>query len=120
MMEPMFKLDENLPVEAAEVLRRAGYDASTVLEQNLGGCGDNEVALCCRDEHRAIVTYDLDFADIRSYPPEDFSGIIVFRLEDQSKPRLLRVLESLVVQFEQEELAGKLWIVSDRSLRIRG
>jgi len=40
MTDPMFKLDENLPTEAAEVLRRAEYDASTVLEQNLGGCED--------------------------------------------------------------------------------
>ena len=32
-----FKIDENLPVEAAELLRQAGHDAVTVLEQHLGG-----------------------------------------------------------------------------------
>ena len=32
-----FKLDENLPVEAAEFLRSAGHDARTVLEQGMGG-----------------------------------------------------------------------------------
>ena len=32
-----FKLDENLPHQAALVLRRAGHDVSTVLEQGLGG-----------------------------------------------------------------------------------
>ena len=30
-----FKVDENLPVEVAEMLRQAGHDAATVLEQHL-------------------------------------------------------------------------------------
>jgi len=32
-----FKVDENLPVEVADLLRQAGYDATTVVEQHLGG-----------------------------------------------------------------------------------
>jgi predicted nuclease of predicted toxin-antitoxin system len=31
-----FKTDENLPIQAAELLRDAGYDALTVLEQGMG------------------------------------------------------------------------------------
>jgi predicted nuclease of predicted toxin-antitoxin system len=53
-----FKLDENLPVEAAEVLRRVGYDAVTVLEQNLGGVADPEVASVCQNEGRTLITLD--------------------------------------------------------------
>ncbi len=30
-----FKIDENLPVEVAELLRRLGHDATTILEQLL-------------------------------------------------------------------------------------
>ena len=32
-----FKIDENLPIEVAQLLNQAGYDAMTVYEQNLGG-----------------------------------------------------------------------------------
>ena len=32
-----FKIDENLPVEVAELLREAGHDAATAIEQQLGG-----------------------------------------------------------------------------------
>ena len=32
-----FKIDENLPVEIAELLRQKGYEATTVMEQSLGG-----------------------------------------------------------------------------------
>jgi hypothetical protein len=32
-----FKIDENLPVEVAELLRQAGYETATVYDQNLMG-----------------------------------------------------------------------------------
>lgn len=35
-----FKIDENLPVEVADVLHQAGYDAVRVVEQHLGGAPD--------------------------------------------------------------------------------
>jgi predicted nuclease of predicted toxin-antitoxin system len=39
-----FKIDENLPVEVAESLRQMGYEATTVLEQGLGGGADAHIA----------------------------------------------------------------------------
>ena len=35
-----FKIDENLPLEIAELLWTVGYDALTVIEQELRGEGD--------------------------------------------------------------------------------
>lgn len=69
----MFKIDENLPVEAAEILRQAGYDASTVVEQRLGGKPDSDIASVCQQEGRALITLDTDFGDIRAYPPRTVS-----------------------------------------------
>ena len=65
-----FKLDENLPAELANLFGEVGHDASTVLDQRLGGATDPSVASACVREQRAIVTLDTDFADIRTYPPE--------------------------------------------------
>lgn len=75
-----FKTDENLPEESAAVLREAGHDAHTVREQTLGGHPDDDVAAVCKREQRALVTLDLDFSDIRSYPPEELEGLIVLRV----------------------------------------
>lgn len=61
-----FKVDENLPVEVAELLRQAGYGAITVHDQGLGGEADAEIASICQEEERALVTLDTDFADIRA------------------------------------------------------
>lgn len=115
-----FKVDENLPVDAAQLLRQAGYDAATVSEQHLSGTADSTVASVCRREGRILVTLDLDFADIRTYPPAQYPGFIVLRLKQQDKPRVLEVLGRLTEIFLAEPLERHLWIVEERQVRIRG
>ena len=115
-----FKVDENLPVEAAEMLRQSGHDAVTVLEQRLGGSGDAGPATLCQQEGRALVTLDMDFADIRAYPPADYPGTIVLRLGQQDKPQVLNVLARLIRVLHTEPLEGHLWIVEENRVRIRG
>ena len=39
-----FKIDENLPVEAAITLRDSGFDAETIGDETLSGAGDQTVA----------------------------------------------------------------------------
>lgn len=75
-----FKIDENLPEEVALILGDAGHDAVTVLSQKLGGAEDQKIASICKEENRILVTSDTGFADIRTYPPIDYPGIIVLRL----------------------------------------
>ena len=55
-----FKLDENLPAEMADLFKRAGHDAVTVLDQQLSGVSDPVLATVCIQERRAIVTLDSD------------------------------------------------------------
>jgi predicted nuclease of predicted toxin-antitoxin system len=114
-----FKVDENLPVEAAELLRQAGHDAITVLEEELEGSHDSSIAAICQQEHRALVTLDKDFADIRTYPPSDYSGLVVIRIPRQDKPSVLGLIERLLPLLDQEQLSQRLWIVDGQRVRIR-
>ena len=95
-----FKLDENLPLQLKRLLTESGHDAVTVLDQRMGGATDSEVASACRREERVLLTQDIDFADIRMYPPGNYPGIVVFRLASQSRNDLLEIgamlIESLV------------------------
>jgi len=115
-----FKLDENLPVEAAELLGQAGYDAATVVDQRMVGVDDTSLAHACKQEGRVMVTLDLDFADIRTFRPGTHPGIIVIRLIDQSKPRCLDAVKRIIVTPTSESIEGRLWIVDQRAIRIRG
>lgn len=71
-----FKIDENLPVDLTDLLRSAGHDALSVFDQNLVGEKDPRILEVCRKEKRALVTLDLDFSDIRTYPPQQHYGLI--------------------------------------------
>lgn len=114
-----FKVDENLPREVTETLVAAGFDAISVVDQRLGGRPDLHVAKICRDEARAILTLDVDFADIRAYSPADYSGIVVLRLARIDKLRLVDVVRRLVPLFTQEPLSGRRWIVDESRVRVR-
>jgi predicted nuclease of predicted toxin-antitoxin system len=114
-----FKVDENLPLEIAVNLREAGHDALTVVDQGLGGYADEHVAEVCKREQRALVTLDIDFANVQAFPPADYSGIIVLRLRRQDKPHVLAVFQRVIPLIETELLAQKLWIVDELRVRLR-
>lgn len=115
-----FKVDENLPREACRILRNAGHDAVSVLDQQLGGYPDTNIAAVCKSESRILVTLDTDFANIIAYPPKDFSGIVVIRTEDQAKSVVLEIIHRIVAILESESPQGDLWIVESNRIRIRG
>lgn len=114
-----FKLDENLPVEAAEILQQAGHDAETVHAEQLAGIDDQRLSIVCQKEQRILVSLDLGFADIRNYPPENYPGFVVLRSKRQDEPTILGIIKNLVGTFEKESIAGKLWIVEEKRIRIR-
>jgi predicted nuclease of predicted toxin-antitoxin system len=111
----LFKTDENLPVEVTDLLKQHGHDAISVPEQNMVGEQDTQFAQVCQKELRAMVTLDLDFCDIRTYPPEDYPGIIVLRPAVQNITSLLRLVQQVILLLGQEQLARHLWIVDDSS-----
>lgn len=115
-----FKLDENLPVEATQILRAAGHDATSVVDQNLQGTSDAALDQICHAEDRVLVTPDLDFSGIRGYPPDPSPGRIVLRLGTQEKRHVLSVIQKLCVALEAENPASRLWIVEDERIRVRG
>jgi predicted nuclease of predicted toxin-antitoxin system len=114
-----FKIDENLHDDVAALLVAAGHDVQTVYDEGLRGSIDEVIAEHCRIEDRALVTLDLDFADIRTYPPAGHPGMIVLRVAHQSRPHILQVVSSIVTLLDSEQLANRLWIVSEAGVRIR-
>jgi predicted nuclease of predicted toxin-antitoxin system len=114
-----FKIDENMPVEVVTVLCDHGHDAIGVVEQNLAGAADVVVANVCKTEQRVLMTLDLDFADIRAYPPEEHSGIIVVRPKVQTVPSIVGLTEHVVRLLESSSPFGQLWVLDDFHVRIR-
>ncbi len=65
------------------------------------------------------MTLDLEFGNIKAYPPESFSGIIVFRSKSQDKVTLTQLLERLLPMLKTRSPERQLWIVEHDRIRIR-
>jgi predicted nuclease of predicted toxin-antitoxin system len=113
------KIDENLPSEVARVLKDAGHDASTAIDEGLGGTSDETLMAKTVSEGRILLTLDVGFGDIRRYPPHDYPGIVVFRLERHDREHLEGMTRRLASLLERESVENRLWVVSEARVRIR-
>lgn len=58
-------------------------------------------------------------ADILSYPPAHYGGLVVLRLNSQDKLHVLRMVGRLIPVLSREEPKGHPWIVKEDRVRIR-
>jgi predicted nuclease of predicted toxin-antitoxin system len=113
------KIDENLPGECAEILIDGGWQADTVADEGLTGADDSVLASASRSEGRILVTLDLDFANIRAYPPAEYAGIIVLRPKRQDKQAVLDLVHRFALVLAKRPPANELWIVEPDRIRFR-
>jgi predicted nuclease of predicted toxin-antitoxin system len=113
------KLDENMPAGLRELLRQAGHDALTVGEEALSGAVDPRILEAATAENRVLMTFDLDFADVRHFPIGSHAGIVVFRLHDQRWAILEEPARDLLASGILERLRGGLAIVDEARVRMR-
>ena len=59
-------------------------------------------------------------ADVTVLLQDDYSGLIVPRLDRHNKPHVFEVLARIIPKLGDEPLDGKLWIVNKHTIRIRG
>jgi len=112
------KLDENVADLVGTVLREAGHDVAPARDEGLAGASDERIAAQALAEGRALVTFDLDFSDIRRHPPVGTPGIVVLRLRDQTLKPIRRTAGVLAKLLVDEPLRGRLWILDEHRLRI--
>jgi predicted nuclease of predicted toxin-antitoxin system len=114
------KLDENLSRHLAPVLSQFGHDVDTAADEGLLSRPDAEIAAAASRDGRLLMTLDLDFSDIRRFPPGSHPGIVVFRPREEAGPlEINRFVESFVRTNDIERLARCLAVVTTARLRVR-
>jgi predicted nuclease of predicted toxin-antitoxin system len=114
-----FKLDENMPADLATHLREAGHEVADVMEEELAGEDDRPVLAAATAEGRILLTFHLDFADVRHYAPGTHAEIVVFRLHDQRWRTLKGPVTRLVAGGKLEDLEGGLAVVDETQVRFK-
>lgn len=112
------KLDENLGIRCADLLRSADHDVTTVAEQNLCSSTDKKLLETSNAEKRCLVTLDLEFANPLIFNPAKTEGIAVLRLPHKPTPDdLLDTIRTLIGGLSQKEIRGKLWTIQRGRIR---
>ena len=112
------KLDENLPVRLADLLRNLGHDVHTLHDEKLQGCSDAELWEAVQIDGRFLITQDIDFSDSRKFVPGTHHGILIVRVHTPNR----RVLSERIEELFQRENAGGwercLVVATDRKIRV--
>ncbi|MDQ1256312.1 MAG: hypothetical protein QG656_908 [Candidatus Hydrogenedentes bacterium] len=115
----IIKVDEDLPRDTALLLCNHGYDALTVLDQEMGGWKDADLWKSIQREQRFLVTADKGFADLRAFPPGSHSGVLLLRPGEDGIEPLLKLLDAVLRSYSLDALAGAATVATPRGIRIR-
>jgi predicted nuclease of predicted toxin-antitoxin system len=113
------KLDEDLSRHLKPRLETLRHDVMTAGEEGLLSQPDSAIAAAASREGRMILTLDLDFADLRKYPPGTHPGIILFRPDSFGPLAVNQFIENFIATSDLEALASCLVIVERSRVRIR-
>ncbi|HEY2411882.1 MAG TPA: DUF5615 family PIN-like protein [Pirellulaceae bacterium] len=114
-----FKLDEHLPAEIADDLRKSGHDAMTVVEQDLSGSSDEALMQVVQSESRVMLTMDKGIANVAAFPPSLFAGIVLFRPRQTGRGAVLQFVRQHLPTVLPLVTPGSLVVVSDQGIRVR-
>lgn len=113
------KTDENLGASCVAILRDAGHDVHTVVDEGLAGAPDPRVLDQCRTEGRTLVTLDVEFANPLLYPPASHRGVVLLRMKRQMVlSELHEIVRTLARGLEHGSPDGQIWIVQRDRIRV--
>ena len=113
------KLDENLSRHLKGPLERHGHDVATTAEEGLLGRMDVELGAVATDERRMLFTLDVEFADLRKYPPGSHAGVILFRPRTMGPLAVNDFILRFVEETDLAQLSECVVVVDPDRLRVR-
>jgi len=111
-----FLVDENLGFSITKWLCQNGFDATSIIVDS-PGISDDEVLNKAFSENRILITNDKDFGEKVFAKQMQHCGIILLRLQIETKQNKIKVLENLL-RTNIGNLSFNYIVVTDCNIRI--
>ena len=105
-----------------QTLRAAGHEVVRLREQLPVDSPDANVIAKAQELDAILLSLNGDFADIVTYPPADYQGIIALQVRNHPEiiPQLVQRLQAyLASRGDREYYRGKLLVVEVHRIRVR-
>jgi predicted nuclease of predicted toxin-antitoxin system len=96
-----------------------GHDVLTAADENLLSHPDTEIARAAKEEQRMLMTLDVEFADLRKYPPGSHPGVILFRPLSLSPLSVNAFITDFVRRTDLNKLDACVAVVDPVHVRVR-
>ena len=111
-----FLLDENVDVRLSSFLKRRGF---SVLVSPKGLKNGSVLALADK-ESCVLLTNDKDFANLGVVGSSESAGVVVFRVHPPVLSKLESALARLLKEVSPKEFSGKVFLLSEAGVEIKG
>ncbi len=121
-MSLRFFSDHCVPVEITDILRRHGHQVILLREVLPIRSLDPLVIDKAQELGAILLSLNGDFADIVTYPPARYAGIVAIQLHNHPEiiPQVIKRLRALLeARPAQEYYRGKLFLVEVHRIRVR-
>ena len=114
-----FLADECVYSITTQLLRSWAHNVLTAQEVGLAGKPDANILAYAVEHKRVLITIDMDFSNIRRYPPESHTGIIVLKIRPRTVEKVHTVLAQVLRDVGIEQLSKSLIMIDQTKYRIR-
>jgi predicted nuclease of predicted toxin-antitoxin system len=117
-----FFSDHCVPNSVGEALKEAGHEVFQLRDQLPTDTADPAVIAKAQELGAILVSLNGDFADIVSYPPANYKGIVALQVKNHPEviPLVIAKLkEYLTANPDPTHYEGKLLILEPHRIRIR-
>ena len=102
-----FHLDESVTTVIAGPLRQRGIDVMTPTDASLLGATDEEHLEFARQQHRVVVTHDVDYLRLHQSGAEH-SGIVYCHQSKYAEGELMQMLLLVHTCYTAEQIDGRV------------
>ncbi|MDP2920436.1 MAG: DUF5615 family PIN-like protein [Dehalococcoidia bacterium] len=122
-MSLRFFTDHCVPNYVVQYLREAGHEVLRLQDHIPADSPDQVVISHAQEIDAILLSLNGDFADIVTYPPARFKGIVALQVRNHPETiiQLVQRLKNyLSINQEMEHYSGKLLVVETHRIRSRG